>query len=241
MRVAAVLQTAKDLVFASIFPLFCIGCQKEGAGLCTECALGIGSEAQYFCPICLNELGFWGACPSHQRPQGLDGVFVLAPHSNKIARRALHALKYGYIESIGIVLGRLLADALMAQKEFYYQNHVVLVPVPMHNKRMVKRDFNQAKRIAQGIEERAGTAYLDDGLLVRTRHTKEQAKLARVQRLVNVKNAFEIKKSWNGEVPEFVVLVDDVSTTGATLRECASVLKQIGVKKVFSVAVAHGR
>ena len=108
-----------------------------------------------------------------------------------------------------------------------------LVPVPMHEKRLRVRDFNQAELICDGV----GKGFEIRPIIVRTRHTKEQAKCDREERFANVNGAFSVI----GEVPHTAILIDDVATTGATLQQCALALKSAGTKHVYAAVFAHGR
>jgi len=111
-----------------------------------------------------------------------------------------------------------------------------LIPVPLHGRRERERGYNQAQIICDVLSSRYGTAQ-SVGSLLRIRHTAQQAKLGRAGRLNNMKNAFEWR---GGVVPEHVVLVDDVYTTGATMQECARVLKAAGAKRVEGYVIARG-
>ncbi|MFA6553648.1 MAG: hypothetical protein WCT27_04435 [Patescibacteria group bacterium] len=113
----------------------------------------------------------------------------------------------------------------------------ILVPVPLHPRRLRNRGFNQSKLIANELGELLGAKVED--LLVRTRYTESQMSLARHERLQNVIGAFKMKNDFE-KMPENVIIIDDVATTLATLHECASVLKSHGAKTVRGFVVARG-
>jgi ComF family protein len=113
----------------------------------------------------------------------------------------------------------------------------LIVPVPLHTKRIRQRGFNQSALIAQGLGRRCGLPVLP-GVLIRHRSTQPQTRLGRRERLQNVRGAFSIAH------PALIrdrslLLVDDVFTTGTTLNECARVLKAAGVREVHAVTVAR--
>ena len=112
----------------------------------------------------------------------------------------------------------------------------VLVPVPLHEKRMSERGFNQAELLAAALS-RDRDVRISTGL-IRVRDTPSQTDLSAGERRQNVRNAFRATPSadWRGAV---VVLVDDVTTTGATLRECARTLLSAGALEVRSITVAR--
>ncbi|MEN8127335.1 MAG: ComF family protein, partial [Planctomycetota bacterium] len=110
----------------------------------------------------------------------------------------------------------------------------MLVPVPLHWRRRIKRGFNQSHLLAKKVELQKIPVSTD---LVRIRHTKQQWDLTPPQRRKNVKGAFAVRKGhpFTGKT---IALVDDITTSGATLTECAKVLKSAGAQKVISVVLA---
>jgi len=115
-----------------------------------------------------------------------------------------------------------------------------IVPVPLHPLKQRMRGFNQAELLAEALGRETGLPVRL--LLKKIKITKEQKSLKKYQRMRNVRDAFEIDNTvLNGNVPETVLLLDDVSTTGSTLTACARVLKAGGVKRVvfLSVCVAE--
>ncbi len=109
-----------------------------------------------------------------------------------------------------------------------------LVPVPLHWRRRFQRGFNQSALIAKGLNFSNAKFNTD---LVRVRYTQEQTELTFAARRKNVEGAFAVRKGHNFKGKN-VCLVDDVKTTGATLNECAKVLKDAGAEKVFAFVLA---
>ncbi len=115
--------------------------------------------------------------------------------------------------------------------------NILLLPVPLHKRRQRWRGFNQAEIIARPLAEYFGLD-LSLELLVRRRYTRPQAKLEPAQRRQSIKNSFVCRRqNLAGKV---ILLIDDVATTGATLAECARILKSAGAKKVCGLVVARG-
>ncbi len=112
----------------------------------------------------------------------------------------------------------------------------VLCPVPLHWVRMNERGFNQAEQLAMRIANIL--QWKTEELLFRTRRTGHQAHRNRPERLVALIGAFAVKPAV--VLPAWVILVDDLSTTGATLEECAKVLKKAGVRQVSGLVAAAG-
>ncbi len=120
-------------------------------------------------------------------------------------------------------------------------NFDFLVPVPLSKKRERERGFNQAKILATKLQKVLPHSYLAD-ILSRPRNTLPQFSLTREKRLKNVQDAFALKENVIREKMknQTFCLVDDVTTTGATLFECAKVLKKSGANKVFAITIARG-
>jgi ComF family protein len=142
----------------------------------------------------------------------------------------IHALKYDRRQSISPKLGALMREAGAE----ILRDADCVVPVPLHPWRRYRRGFNQAHELAIHLGPPVSA------LLKRTVHTHSQIDLPRDQRMANVKGAFALSAPGSRlPVPGIVVLVDDVSTTGATLESCARVLKAAGVKEVRALTAAR--
>src|SRR5947208_13183225 len=117
------------------------------------------------------------------------------------------------------------------------ENADCVVPVPLHRRRERSRGFNQARELARHL----GLPVFD--ILVRRRYTRSQIELAADRRHANVHGAFALRRNWFGPPPgpggRTLVLVDDVSTTGATLEACAVVLKASGATVIYALTAAR--
>ena len=142
----------------------------------------------------------------------------------------IHALKYDRRQSISPRLGALMRDAGAG----LLRDADCVVPVPLHPWRQYRRGFNQAHTLAIHLGPPVRS------LLKRIVHTHSQIDLPRDLRLANVRDAFALSGPGSRlPVPGVVVLVDDVSTTGATLESCARVLKAAGVAEVRALTAAR--
>ena len=208
-------------------PANCLGCRREGPPLCRECApaLDVRLKAVPGVPIGL---------PA-DLPAPLLQLEWCAPFTG-VTRRALHALKYGgerrLAPPLGGAVARRWARAGVAGD--------VLVPVPASPDRVRDRGYDQAALIAGEAGRRLGLPVIM--ALERTRATVAQFDLDRAARASNLGGAFRVVE--NGPphiVDRWVVLVDDVVTTGATLAACAAALLDAGAAAVSAVAVARER
>jgi ComF family protein len=110
--------------------------------------------------------------------------------------------------------------------------------VPLNKKRLRQREFNQSALIARYVAERLG-ADLILNCLVKIRDTAPQVGLRSKERVMNVRRAFSVNKS-DLICNKKLILIDDVVTTGSTIRECAKALKQYGAADVYAISLAHG-
>jgi ComF family protein len=181
--------------------------------LCDQCGVPLGSPLDRIC----------GACIQHKPPftrtvYPLQYVFP--------ANRLVQAFKFKRQLAAGRILSHLMYENLIATGVDLPD---VLIPVPLHNLRMIKRGFNQAYELGAYIGKLLDIPLLTSTLR-RHRNTKAQSGLSRKQRRKNVRGAFY----WHGlhKPARHIALIDDVMTTGTTVTECARVLKNAGAKRV---------
>ena len=161
--------------------------------------------------------------------QSLDQVVGATLYTSPLARHAIHALKYKKITSIVPALADLMADALTYVP---IEPGTVICPVPLHWRRKFMRGFNQAELLGLALSKKSGLPYC--AFLKRSRSTGAQVGRHRDERLKALTGAFAV----TGSVPEHILLIDDVCTTGTTLDQCATVLKNAGARSVIAVVVA---
>ncbi len=149
---------------------------------------------------------------------------------------AIHIFKYQKRQAMAKYLNAMVTDVLLQR----LSDSNIIIPVPLHKKRLSERGFNQSLLIAHHISKRFSIPLCIDGLQ-RIRWTRPQIELTRDERLRNVRGAFAIGAQ--NVAPVFknkkIILVDDVYTTGATVNECAKVLKKAGVKEVIVFTLAR--
>ena len=132
-----------------------------------------------------------------------------------------------------------LCDVLEGALKAYFQPALidVVMPVPLHHVRKRERTYNQSALLAETLAQRIDRR-CDTHSLIRVRQTDTQTKLSATNRRENVANAFQVRHP-ERVAQRHILLVDDVMTTGATLNECARVLKQAGARTVWAITIAR--
>jgi ComF family protein len=224
-----------------LFPPLCVACREPvgEAGFCAVCWSGLTLLDGPSCACCAMpfaaELGAETLCAAClAEPPAFDRARAIFSYDDK-SKGPILALKHA--DRLDLVPGfaRWLERAggsMIAQAD-------LIVPVPLHPWRLWRRRYNQAAELARMLARRAGKAYAPD-VLVRRRPTPSQgAMVSAAARKRNVAGAFEVPESGRAILRgKNVLLVDDVMTTGATVREAAKALKKAGAEKVLVLALA---
>lgn len=223
----------------ALFPNFCVRCGTEGEWWCKECLDKEDFSGVYACPVCSAKSDS-RPCALCAKQSFLNGVAAVFKYEDQQpAASLIKNFKYRFAEDIVDVFPTIWKKFL-ADKDFSLMNGAVLVPVPLHKRRLNERGFNQAFLIACSLRDALlnyeVTTVLDDKLLERYKYTTQQARLNKEDRQAQIVGAFKCVKNI---APEKILLVDDVFTTGATMQECAKVLKQRGAKYVFGLTLAR--
>ncbi len=203
----------------AFFPERCVGCGAEGRGCCAACLAAIA--------------------PRPERRTLPDGTPVAAPYAygDPRIRRLIAAYKFDGRTRLAGTFSALLARAATAAPTLFPDRPVSLVPVPLAPRRHRERGFNQAEGIAGLLLPHLPAGSAVRPLLERTRATAQQASLAKDARRGNVAGAFVA----HGETDACgtVLLVDDVVTSGETLRAAAAALRSAGCRDIAAFAFAH--
>lgn len=227
-----------------LFPPHCILCQasicRSDDGLCPDCWQQLTQNvAADYCRRCGRSVSPFGIinsrCGACQEEEfAFDGIVRAGVYETAL-RNLILAFKFHQRTEYAPRISRMMADALAVSGIVHGIDY--FVPVPLHWRRRLERGYNQALCLSRGLCNRPARISTD---LVRTRYTRRQWSLTDTQRQTNVKNAFALRRGHPFE-DKTICLVDDITTSGATLNECAKVLKHAGAKKVYTIvaAVAH--
>lgn len=214
-----------------LYPPICGGCGKKGVRWCDDCKRNTPLIREPFCTLCGMPLKKEGICSACQKTKPDYSASRSWAVFDGPVRQALHRIKYK--RDIG------LADALAAEmlnmvNELAWDVDLVL-PVPLGKERLKERGYNQAGLIARPLAWAKRWEYLPSALK-REKETRSQVGLSANERAINVRDAFvAMQAKVDGKS---VLVVDDVSTTGATLNACARALKIGGAREVYALSVA---
>ena len=233
----------RKIILDLLFPINCLECNQEGKFICSSCFEKI--------PVNEKEVEF-------NKDSDLDKLIIASDYSYTLVKQAIHRYKYDFVKELANPLGQLMVKKLNQENI----KNSILIPIPLHPKRLRWRGFNQAELLAQVISKELNIPVINN-LLIRTKHTQPQAKIENAQqRKENIKQAFGLnpQEVWHNQVGTFetkvpldrpdlylnnlsnktLILIDDISTTGATLKECAKILKSLKPKEIFGLVIAKG-
>lgn len=217
-----------------IYPLHCGGCGSKGEILCKNCVTSFAFvEDATACPLCGRRIGkkiVCGECIEEERgfQEGRYGFYF----ENHL-RDAIHAFKFDGRIDVGRNLTRLLKDNILYFSEIFD----CIIPVPVTNKRLKERGFNQSFIIGEEISAITNKP-LHHSVLYKSKSTKDQYALHRDERKKNIKGVFSVK---NGDKikGKRALLVDDLFTTGYTAKEASRMLLKAGAERIIFFALAR--
>ncbi len=230
-----------------LFPASCELCARpaepagDDIGLCSDCARSIARErSEPACPTCgasvaLHEVSGDRCGECRDRPARLTGTVRVGPYADHLGR-LLRMFKFHAREDLGTILAGWLADAIVQAP--WLDRVEAVTYVPTHWRRRISRSFYPARFLAKIVSARTGIPLVP--LLQRVRPGPRQVGLSFTQRARNVRGAFALRRGVSLHRAR-VLVIDDVKTTGATIGECAKVLRQSGAAEVFAGVIVRVR
>ncbi|PJJ83876.1 ComF family protein [Mucilaginibacter auburnensis] len=218
---------------ALLFPHLCPACGEALVAnehvICTDCRYSLPFTNFHLQPENVVAQQFWGKL-------NIEAAYAMYYFSKggKV-QNLLHHLKYKNMPQIGNVLGVMAGDQLTKNDRFKHID--LIIPVPLHKRRMRERGYNQSAQFAQGLAERLNVSVLENNL-IRTINTATQTHKSRFARFENMKEVFSVSKP--GELTgKHILLVDDTVTTGSTLEACGIELLKIEGAKLSIATIAY--
>lgn len=218
-----------DLLIDFVYPKSCCVCGKLGESICKDCLASLEYSEQ-ICPEC-GEFSILGW--THKKclkKTGMDGLVAIYDYQDEKVRKIIDDIKFGF--------NRQLIKTTLHSCEFEIGSSFdLIVPIPLHFYRENWRGFNQAREIANLLAENIETPVIE--ALKRVKATKQQSmSLNKKEREKNIKDAFSVPDNVDLQGKK-ILLVDDVFTSGASMKEACTVLKLAGAEFVWGFAVTH--
>ena len=216
-----------------LFPELCAACRESLVAnehlICMDCTYNLPFTNFHLQPENIVARQFWGKIQ-------LEGAYALYyfTKGGKI-QNLMHQFKYRGIKQIGNLLGNIAGGQLI--KNDVFNTVDLIVPVPLHKKRMQQRGYNQSTCFAEGLAQKLN-ATVDDNNLVRVTATETQTHKSRFARFENMQEVFTIKDP-ERLANKHILLVDDIITTGSTLEACGAELLKIEGLKLSVAAIAY--
>jgi len=232
-----------------VYPSRCCVCDtlvRGKLGLCEACDDKIARIEEGFCEVCGEDFeGVFSANPICPNCHDLQFSFQYAKAglwNTSKNRELVRAFKYRKQRHLAVVLAKFCAEVLEQDERFYHLPDPVLVPIPLHWWRELKRGFNQACLLSNELTKQTDIPTLK--LLRRKRYTTTQTLLSRKERMGNLKDAFCVRSNVRSELEKYrsIILVDDVFTTGSTAEECARILREefLKIENIVVVTALRG-
>jgi len=199
----------------AVFPPKCIICKKEGNYLC--------DKHKKFSPV----------SNKNDPVNSLENLFAAVAYHDPTVEKVIEFFKFrGFSE-----IADIMTDEMIKKIHQSFFCDKVFIPIPLHWTRKIWRGFNQAEILTKFLTKKIPNAKINYNLK-RTKKTQQQAKLKKNERIKNIQQAFW----WDNKngIPQNIILVDDVASTGATLDTAARILKKNGAQKIYAMVFARG-
>ena len=230
------LKEAKNFILNLFYPKYCFLCKRKGSYLCQDCKSTLEISA----------------CHQKYSTENLNDLYFTIDYQNPLVKNLIEHFKYEpFIKELADALSSLIIthfQLLDNKPNFFnpvqlpselYGAGFILIPVPLEKRKLKWRGFNQAEEIGKELAKFFKTPLMN-GILMKIKTTLPQVELFGEERKENIKGAFLVGKDENLIKGKKILLVDDVYTTGATMEECARVLKIAGAKEIIGIVIARG-
>lgn len=213
-----------DSILSLIYPRRCISCNEilsiGQEWLCDKCAPGFEKTEHRRCKICGRIVYHNGNCRTcNSNKLYFDNGYSVFEYKGNV-RNGIRNFKYKGLYSYGRYFGKIMSDYAKCNMDIKFD---YVTAVPLHRKRLSDRGYNQSKILAKFVAKSINVEYKD--LLIRKVNTIPLNSLGRKERMENIKGAFAINPNVSVE-NKYILIIDDIYTTGSTINECCKVLKK---------------
>lgn len=242
----------KKFLLDLVFPIQCINCGKPHEILCTQCLKTIQPIDLQLCPYCEKSITLNGevcnTCIQKFKPT-ITRLIVIADYKEKLLSKAIHLFKYKFIKSLSKPLGVLMINN---SQKLTIPTPDFILPIPLHPKRLRWRGFNQSELLANILAKKLLPGMqipVINNLVIRQRHTVPQKKVKKYKdRYQNLDGVFILNSKFDWAINNLknqnltnkdILIVDDVTTTGATIFKFAKELKKLKPKSISAIALGR--
>ena len=233
------------LFLDTFFPWKCVFCKKEvhlPYPLCKKCQRSIPINYSFVCPVCKKRIINFSKRSCFCKTN-LFALGIVSFYQNSILKKTVHLFKYQPIISLQKPLADLMIKFLK-ETDFLSKinkKNILLIPIPLHKRKRRQRGFNQSELLVKAVTSHFYLNYHPE-ILLRIKNNPPQVKINNFsEREKNVQGVFKISDTCLNIIKnEWIILIDDVYTTGATMQEAAKILKNNGAKKVMGLVLARG-
>lgn len=229
-----------------LFPRLCLGCGillsgKGKSYVCPACLADIKIKNDFACAFCGSQVTAGLTCPFCRPGHFLDRLWVATSYENPLVEKTLKAMKYKFVKTLANDIAVLMAKYLERRFSSGFdigRDSTIIVPVPLHRRRLNWRGFNQSEIIGRQIGSHFGLNFREDALRRKRNRTPQAQITDRNSRITNMKGVFKCQR------PELVrgktiILIDDIATTGSTFDDCSRALKGAGAREVIGFVLAR--
>ena len=213
-----------NFILNSLFPVFCVSCGK---------ILLKNERKDHLCQDCLSKIVI------KNNPEKTDDILIYSPFDyDDISSALIKRLKYDYDRSAAIPMAHHMIAHMRASGLKDLLTESLIIPIPLHKRKLRMRGFNQAEILAKMIGHEFDLPV--SNALTRTKNTNPQSSLnSNIEKALNIKDCFKI--AIKTPIPQKAILIDDIWTSGATMTEAARVLHEAGCRKIYYLVFAKAK
>lgn len=231
----------KNFLLDLFFPKTCVGCENNGTYLCDRCFLTIKILKNQKCPNCKRSNLFGKFCNLNcSKNFYFDQLLVCTDYQNDTVKKLIKTFKYRFVKELIPCFYNVFFTFLNYFKNYFSNKNIIVVPVPIYSRKFNERGFNQSELISKLVINIFKNFKFCD-CLIKTESLTAQAKLRKKERLENLKGSVSFNPNFKDKIEnQFILLIDDIVTTGSTLNECSKILKINGAKYICCLTFASG-
>lgn len=213
-----------NFILNSLFPVFCVSCGR---------ILLKNERKDHLCEDCLSKIVI------KKNPEKNDDILIYSPLDyDDISSALIKRLKYGYDKSAAIPMARYMIAHMRASELKDLVTEGLIIPIPLHKRKLRMRGFNQAEILAEMIGHEFDLPV--SNIFERTKDTNPQSSLkSDIEKAANIKNCFRITRK--SSIPQKAILIDDIWTSGSTMTEAARLLHEAGCRKIYYLVFAKAK